>query len=50
MLLGTGWKSGTAGRRQERVEGGKTASGGEKRTSGSRKQGGNKRRTRKGGQ
>ena len=50
MLLGTGWKSGTAGRGQERVEGGKTASGGEKRTSGRRKQGGNKRRTRKGGQ
>ena len=49
MLLGTEWKSGTAGRGQDRVEGGKTASRGEKRTSGSRKQGGNKRRTGKGG-
>ena len=49
-LLGTGWKSRTAQRGQERVEGGKTASGGERRASGSRKQGSNNRRTRKGGQ
>ena len=50
MLLGTGWKSGTLERGQERVERGKTASRGEKRMSRSRKQGGNRRRTRKGGQ